>query len=258
MSLFTHLNKRKKAFTLLELLVAVAIFAGIAVLTLGIFARTAASSAKTNKSRQRTEAVRNLVDKISNDFRYIYLDKKIANRNLAPINSCLSNSQILATPHLLGYQFTGSDSTSCLEMVLKYPGSNTLTWKKYFLRANSAVVPPRTSVYVQELRNCSVNITSSFLECPGSTPNDQELLNSRYQLEPAANTFSGLSPIDADKITATGILGLKFSLKPVGQTQTCAANATECYTITTTLAAGARWSRSFFRKNPAVVCWWCC
>jgi prepilin-type N-terminal cleavage/methylation domain-containing protein len=67
----------KPGFTLLEMLISVAIFSGLVILILAVFVRTASSQARVSVLREKSEAARSAIGRITNDFQYLYLEKSI-------------------------------------------------------------------------------------------------------------------------------------------------------------------------------------
>lgn len=224
------MSGKLKGFTLLELLVAVAIFSGLAVLTLGIFARSAASSIKSGVSRQRTEAARNIVDRVSNDLRYVYLNQTVTNAYTLSGGDCASSDP------LIGFGF--NSSSDCIVMVLKYPraSTNPYVWKMY------RIVPDGT-VKVSERRDCSIN-TSGVISCPAAINGNILAATDNYKAEYSPTVFTGITPYAGsiatpDKITP--ILRLKLTVKPSDIDGPCTdpLNKPKCYSISTAITTGA-------------------
>ncbi len=206
------INRRRPGYTLLELLISIAIFAGVMVLALGAFARSANSSAKSNLVREKSEAARSLIDQISNDFRYI--DKT-------------SKPQGCSASFCINPLVSGLGQNS-VRMSIKYPNQLNIM-KTYFVSNGSDAV-----VRVQEYRNCTPN-TSAVLSCPPDGVNTTTILDGKYYLgnDDLLKVFDGITETTAD----SGFLSINIVLKPKAALN-CDAPGT-CYELKTTLVPGA-------------------
>lgn len=202
---------RQPGYTLLELLISIAIFAGVMVLALGAFARSANSSAKSNLVREKSEAARSLIDQISNDFRYV-------DKNSKP-QGCAASFCINPSANGLGQ--------NSVRMSIKYPGQLNIM-KTYFVSAGSDAV-----VRVQEYRDCTPN-ASAVLSCPNPA-NTTTILDSKYYLgnDNLLEVFEGI----AETPTDSGYLSINIVLKPKAALN-CDTPGT-CYELKTTLVPGA-------------------
>jgi type II secretory pathway pseudopilin PulG len=225
------MQKKRKSFTLLELLVAVAIFSGLAILTLGIFARSAASSLKSGETRRRTEVARSVIDRITNDLRYVYLNEQITNEQGQ--GNCVQ-----AGGEFVGYDF----SDSCLKIVLKYPRSTDYVYKVFNIE-------PTGDITLKEHRGCTVRTqgNSRVLSCAESSP-AVSILSNGYKVETGLigiPFFSGSNPKDASAPTPPTVphspfIRLSFTFKPIDITAICtsAEVRAKCYSVSTTITTG--------------------
>lgn len=232
-------HQAKNGFTLLELLIAVAIFSGLAVLALGIFARSASSSLKTNESRARTEIARTVVDQISSDLRYAYLDEEIQgiySPASFPCRVASGRDSIIVR----GFDFT----SDCLAIVAKYPSLQSvgIVWKMYRITNSGALE-------ISEKRNCTIitNRGVRELRCITGQPSTTTLLggeNDRYSIDYNSTQpyFSGISPVNAsnEKVVTQPFLKISLSMKPIDEQSRgfCLSNPEACYTVSTSVNVG--------------------
>lgn len=223
-------SNRRQGFTLLELLVSVAIFSGLAVLTIGIFARSAISSLKSGASRERTEAARSVVDRINSDLRYVYTDEEVTNPVGDP--NCVGAGTVF-----MGYDFSPVSSPRCVKMILKIPRQFGYTYKIYS-------VEPDGMVLLTERRGCTLT-PAKVLDCAAGTRADNlSILNDKYRVELVGPTsvFDGINPSEARTGTppTTPYLKTALTIKPADLTAACAPdNKSKCYTVSTTITTGA-------------------
>jgi|GEM_PF-3728955 len=209
----------KKGFTLLELLISITIFAGIMVIALGAFARSATTAAKSNDSRSKTEAARSFIDQISNDFRFI--DTTVT----LPFDS--DHCSTKPTPPV-GATWKGfcldplADGSNSVFLLLKYPGDSTYTGKLYYASTNSG----DHDLWVAEKRNCSV-----ATECFPVTADATSVLGSLYTAS-NATVFTG----QADTASSSGYLGVRLVLR--SHDASSCTNEGSCYELATTLTSG--------------------
>lgn len=223
----------KRGFTLLELLIAVAIFSGLAILTLGIFARSASTSLKTNDSRQRTQFARQIIDLISKDLRLVYRGGQLQDVYSQSTTSCDSRN-----PTVEGYDFTDR----CIVMVLRYPNDpqNQFVWKMYMQNEENGAVS------VLEKRGCTIEsegARGNALACPNSSAIPSELVGSetdQFTTEVGSQLFTGLSPMRAQAINPSPVPFVKMAItiKPKDLQELCAQSPSQCYTVSTTISSG--------------------
>lgn len=230
--------KRAAGFTLVELLVSVAIFSGIVILALGAFARSADSSLRSSAVRERTEAARTIIDRISGDARYVYTAEPFT----AGANECANNAQTA-----MGAFFTDD----CLAMVLLSPGANPdggLVFKRYLRQIRSA---NQESVFLEEARDCDIvggtDVNPGALSCPDRTFITSEIISDKFAIvdgaDPVYQTpnrplFSGLSPQEALANNVTPVLELHVVVRPTLFSQECSESPGSCYAIRTSFVPG--------------------
>jgi len=206
----------KKAFTLIELLIAVSIFSGIVVLALGAFARSANSSLKSAQIRERTEAARTLVDRISNDLQYVYLDENFT-----------AGTQECATS---GIQAKGLYFNSgCLFMLIKLPTETNLIAKKYSVTSSA--------LELSETRDCTLN--SGAITCPNGTYTVPSKISSdKFKLQDTVSLFLGINPYSAELNNTTPIVRVSVTVSEVGFAGNCSNEPSQCYTIKSSFVPG--------------------
>ena len=223
---------KRRAFTLLELLVSVAIFSGVIILSLGAFAHSANSSLKSTAVREKTEAARTIVDRIGADIKYVYTgENNDSDFNVTP-RECGNVQGVLA----LGLHYT----SSCLAMLLQYPGvdENDLTLKVYKDFIGTSGEP---SIGLVEYSECEIDDLNKNLNCIG-TGGPSNLISDRFMVDNLL-IFSGMTPIearDAMPDQKTPILGVEVTVKPVNS-GTCpnpGERPNPCYTIKTSFVPG--------------------
>lgn len=207
-------RQERAGFTLLEVLISITIFSGIMILAMAAFARTATSSNAASVLRNKTEAVRSVVDRISTDFHYLSINQDA--QYCTPSASCSAYR---------GYLLNPVAGVNSLVLALRYPGDQYVR-KTYTVSGGSV-----TTLTVLEERGCAADFTS----CSNSG-SSQAVLDGKYQLD-ANDTpvFDGRPYRYGDNGLQTGYVRLTITIKPVDMTGTCAASPTSCYTVSTTL-----------------------
>lgn len=200
---------KKPGYTLLELLISIAIFSGIMILAIGAFSRSASSSAKSNIVRAKSEAARTVIDQISSDFRYVTPDAAPYGCAPTQIGFCVNPAAFASVP-------------SSVSMLLKYPDQSTYVMKTYFVSSTNP------TVRVIENRDCTL---ANLSVCQALIANARTFLNPDYLLANSTDVFVGQSTA-----AKTGFLKINLNIKPKS-----AANCNEvgtCYQLTTTLVPG--------------------
>lgn len=200
--------RKKRGFTLIELVVAISILSGLLVLSIGALARSTASVSTTESVRERTEAARNIVDMISNDFQNIYFaDVGFPTNGGGYVT--VNNGFSLQTPNNL-------------TIVVKYPNNNNLFVKNY-------------SVVSRDSHN-TISLVQG--ECAGANlmscvySDSADLLSTRYAVDQGTN-------FDAVE-SEPKILNLTLSIKDVNTTESCTTNRSSCYTLSSKFVAKER------------------
>jgi len=221
--------KARPGFTLLEMLVAVTIFSGIVILALGTFARSISSSAKVAVQREKTEALRSVVDQISSDLRYTY------NGNVA-----ISGGAVPYTIANGVYQ----RNTNELELIIQYPGATTaqLVHRLYRYEQNqvsyNGQTVTRISLYLREARACNAASGCSDI----SAAAESDLVSSKYSLIELSPSLS--FQITPKSSAVTGLVKIKMAIKPTEATNvtTLASCSTAtvgvCYNLETAVVSG--------------------
>jgi type II secretory pathway pseudopilin PulG len=224
---------------LLEMLIAVAIFSGLVIMILGIFIRTTSSSARVNVLREKSEAARSAISRITNDFRYIYYDSPITLGDPANQNH-----------RFTGYYFIKAAGFDDLVMVLRYPGATDqqLVVKRYSTTSDS-LLPQSRSLTVREWRDCQLeNISGVPTMFIGNCANYdstayQAVLGDQFVLDNDISKpiFSGVEPGNTG-FSTTPYLRIALNLKPVDYADTlCDEDGVplgSCYKVETSLGAG--------------------
>lgn len=208
-----HLKSRP-GFTLLELLISIAIFSGLMILALGAFARSANSAATSNLTREKSEAARAVIDQISNDFRYVTNDA-------APYGCPADTRGFCLNPTA----FASSGIPASVSMLLDYPGQgDNYVMKTYFVSSVNH------TVMVIENRGC---VLTNLGACEQLASNGRTLLSDNYLLqEPVA--FDGKSRVAG--AVETGYLQVNLLIRPKN-TPNCDTLG-PCYKLQTTLVPG--------------------
>lgn len=199
--------KKKSGFTLIELVVAISILSGLLVLSIGALARSTASVSTTESVRERTEAARNIVDMISNDFQNIYF----ADLNF-PTNGggyvSVNNGFSLQTPNNL-------------TIVVKYPNNNNLFVKNYSVVSRDS----HNTISLVQGECAGADLTSCVYS------DSADLLSTRYAVDQGTNF--AVEP-------ESKILNLTLSIKDVNTTESCTTNRSSCYTLSSKFVAKER------------------
>jgi prepilin-type N-terminal cleavage/methylation domain-containing protein len=215
------MSSSKKAFTLIEMLVAVSIFSGIVILALGSFARSISSSAKVSLQRERTQAIRSVVDRISTDLQYAYKGTTHISAN---------------TP----YDIVGGiyqKDVNQLELVLKYPDGQFV----HRMYAVDVVNSRRTVLLREDRSNCTAGTCSDVAGLASS-----DLLATKYQIiqndtskksflvNSKTSTNYGMVKIDLT-VAAADVVGITDTTK-------CSSSSNAvgglCYSLQTSVEAG--------------------
>lgn len=226
-------------YTLLEMLISVAIFSGLVILILAVFVRTTGSAARVSVLREKSEAARSAIARVTNDFRYVYFDKQIT----------------FGDPADNGWKFTGfyfiNDSGyNDIVMLLKYPKSTDqqLVLKRYSTTSDS-LSPESRVIKVREFRGCKIedvaNVPTIYQSrCDNyGTSTYQTILDEGYVLDNNINKpiFSGVRPYDPAFPNITGYLKLSMNLKSIDYLKKLCGAADmpdgACYKVETVLTA---------------------
>lgn len=226
------MKKTRGGFTLLEMLIATAIFSGLVILILGTFARTGSSSAKVSILRNKAESARSIMSQIREDFNYLYTEQVVT--------FVIGNS----AHTIQGYTFSAPDASEVI-MILKSPeiGSDKFTIKRYSAPLIAGVSGSQSrELKVLEARDCRVvtggpypGPTVKLEDCayfPGSGSVESKMLPDKYVLDNQP-VFTGLVPLS----TITGFVKIRLSLKPSEFSHKKCEDlpAGTCYTLETTL-----------------------
>lgn len=208
-----------RAFTLIEILVSIAIFSGLMVVSIAIFARSATSSTQANAVREQTQVARSVIDQIANDMRYVDRTKSLVDLDceVIPVGSAWTGfCPVISLP----------DS---LRLVIKYPGQSLHTIKTYYL--TSSDTPDTYQLLVTEKRDCDLTVPASCLP----TQAGQSVLTSGYSLEyPVSESLFDAQP---KRGSSSAFAKLSVTVKP-SSVEKCADDAGSCYQLTTTLVPG--------------------
>lgn len=196
---------KRNAFTLIEILVAVSIFSGILILSMGALARSTRSASTVEGVRQKTEAARTVIDQISNDFQYLFQG-----------GSYMSG---LATvvPLPTGFQVSGVNQV--LDVMVRYPNNAAVFHRRYEL----AEISGRNTITVQQ-ESCGNTGVCVARSIAGGT----DLISERYEL----NDNSSFSA-SGDILTATIVV------KELGSKCTT-VDSSACYTLKSQFVAKTR------------------
>lgn len=219
-----------RGYTLIEMLISVAIFSALIIIVLATVSSSSSSSARVNSLRGKAEAARSVVDQISSDFRYIYTEKAV------------TDTEGL---QFVGYYFSGG--RDALVLLMKLPGQSELIRKKYAFNQRNG----RWTITLEEFRQCTVD-DSGILSCSeeSSTTQPLELLSEQFQLNRKPGSqydsfFGGLTLLEAlaKDPPENGYLELALTIKPTEygslDCDDLQVEAGTCYGLRTTLNAGA-------------------
>lgn len=223
----------RPGFTLLEMLISVAIFSGLVILILAIFVRTASSQARVNTLREKSEIARSAMASLTNDFQYAYYDREVVVLNRF-------NGGAIHGFHV---------ETNTVGLLLRYPNKSEsdLVFKQY--RARPIGGSKSAQLEVEEFRGCTVQPNGQLQlenDCRDSanTNGYRQILPNGFLLDDrgASNPiFSGLS---ADPDSAlTGYAKIALTIKPAdfgdyNCHQSSVVPAGTCYKVETILTAG--------------------
>ena len=216
----------KPGFTLLEMLISVAIFSGLVILILSIFVRTASSQARVNVLREKSEVARSAISRIKNDFQYIYMEKPVTLVDMSGAESVFK-----------GYYFTGFND---LVMLLKYPnkGETGYAFKRYTTEKDGTNFS--RTLKVREFRDCEfINGKFRLDSCDYDSGMSMSLLPDGYYIDDRT-VFSGLEP-DENPLS-TGYIKLALNIKPAEYVKQYCNHPSvpdgACYKVETILTAG--------------------
>lgn len=224
--------KKRGGYTLLELLISILIFSGIIILALAAFARSAASSTKSNAVRDQVQAARLVIDKFTTDLHYI--------DTTDPATSYFSTCGAAGKASYTGLRLSPTVGCDETELLIKYPGATgagDLVWRLYVAQT----VNNRPSIYLYEQRGCSV--AGSAVTCGGTMSGPSDLLSSNYSVDGVGGvnpTFSGVDVNAANLAKVSPYVKVNFTIKPASAVaQTCAQlSPGDCYTLSTTVIPG--------------------
>jgi len=232
----------KKGFSLIELLVAITIFSGVMVLSLGAFARSATSAYKVSASREKTETARRIVDQISNDFQYIYTPQPMTSDvNIGTYTSIESSCGDPAV--IKGFCVNNNK----IELLLRFPSEITYVRKVY---RYSQIDGADWKLSATEQRGCTFHLSGGATQpsrqlknCTPDIPTERIMLDiTKHVLAEQTTVFSGLSvvdPIGGIPNVQRAFLQINLQVKPAGPAATCASlTGDSCYQLKTTLTAG--------------------
>jgi len=226
----------KAGFTLLEMLISVAIFSGLVILILSVFVRTASSQARVNVLREKSEVARSAMNRVTNDFQYLYLDHTVTIRDG---DTAEQNKRFKGffSPSL-GHQ---------VSLLLRYPnktGDNQLVYKRYRAE-NTGGGSKSQSFSVREYRDCTLLDSGTdkemYLErCATDSGDYHSVLPEGFLLDDRVSeqVFTVLEP-DFNPVR-TGYLKVALNIKPAEFINSFCASTTKgtCYKVETILTAG--------------------
>ncbi len=221
----------RPGFTLLEMLISVAIFSGLVILILSIFVRTASSQARVSTLREKSEVARSAMSSLTNDFQYAYHGREVVVLNR--FNGGAIN----------GFRV----ETNTVGLLLRYPNKSEtdLVFKQY--RARPIGGSKSAQLEVEEFRGCAVQPNGQLQlenDCRDSanTNGYRQILPDGFLLDDRTSypVFSGLSP-DPDS-ALTGYAKIELTIKPADFSDyNCHQSAVPvgtCYKVGTILTAG--------------------
>lgn len=225
----------KPGFTLLEMLVSVAIFSGLVILILAVFVRTASSQARVNVLREKSEAARSMMSRITADLQYTYKDHQVRILN--------RTDNILMT----GFQV----EENYLALLLRYPNKSDsdLVFKKY--RVEPGRGASRSAILeVEEFRGCEPELQGSGeyriqteVDCRDAHNSNgfRSVMPEGFLLDnhPSRPVFAGYSP---DSGNITGYVKIALNIKPSEYDESYCSQGSvpkgTCYKVETALSAG--------------------
>lgn len=226
----------RPGFTLLEMLVSVAIFSGLVVLILAVFVRTASSQARVNVLREKSEVARSTMARLTNDFQYLYKEKPVTLGDPVDLNKTFS-----------GFYLIDGSGFDDVGMVLKYPNKtdSQLVFKRYRTQNTGGTTASRSrTIDVREFRDCRFDPVDGKMyltRCGGyaQSPVYSKVLPDGYLLDDRP-IFTGLEPNPASQ--RTGFLKIALTIKSADfESVFCASSAVPkgtCYKVETVLTAG--------------------
>ncbi|MBI4948457.1 type II secretion system protein [Candidatus Berkelbacteria bacterium] len=214
-----------RGFTLIEVLVSIAIFSGLIILSIGVFARSANSANKSNAVREQTQVTRSIIDQIANDLRYVDI------KTHPPF--CTENLEYLG--------FCYRDAEKDLSLLLKYPGDSNYTVKKYRFAINGRV-------RVAEVRDCEIIDELSGIDsntvtnCPltrAAIGDGSNLNQGQYLIDYGLTKMTVTHKLSTSSLS--GSVAIDVTTKDAELTQCFASGQTtsgRCYNLRTTIVPG--------------------
>ncbi len=230
-----NIAPRRSGFTLLEMLISVAIFSGLVILILSIFVRTASSQARVNVLREKSEVARSAMSRITNDFQYLFTEPVtvVDGQNRTPVD---------------GFALPGGGGDDVV-FVLKYPNrtDQELVYKRY---ESQPIGSDRLrSLTVQEIRGCRLSNGEIRLQsCSGHRDGEvkRSILPEGFYLDDIRDTqtpFTGRVTNRTDRGSGTGYLKVALTIRPSEDYRSFLCMNSNvptghCYKVETVLTAG--------------------
>lgn len=219
---------KRPGYTLMELLVAVTIFSGLVILSLGTFARTISSSIRVANEREQTEATRSIFDQIVNDTNYLARGTGLTIRDIG------CGSQI--TEYSLDDGYLVCPDGDKIQLLLNYTGSPKIIFREY---RSIELEQDRRTIRMRERRDCLPEQGVCDLSAVIAT----ELLPKRFSVVPEAGEDRLFFEI-AGSATSRFALGIRLTTRPtenraISDTSECLGTGL-CYTLATTVVPGGR------------------
>ena len=224
---------KSKAFTLLELMVAVSIFAGLIIMAIAILTRSSASSDRVSDLNIKSQEARKIIDAISSDFRYVNQNNGsiLIDRGYLP-GSDPATQNITVNGFAL---YTASTlQKDQLIMVGKYPGqTNKANVTVYYFTKDAS------SNYSINVKKYTDNLVTDY----GVSGKTLNVTDSQINSSSVAINFTK-DTVDSDKqvfINSNNVLAVDFYTKKSDFTDQCTNAATPvgtCFEIKTTLNEG--------------------
>lgn len=224
----------KPGYTLLELLIAITIFSALIIMSVGIFARTVTSAAKSNVSRQKTEAARSIIDQISSDFRYV-VDSQV------PTDCAAQQSQLQPVGQKSWYGYCVDSVNDVLYMLIKYPGDATYTAKAYSVDVDGLIANGNQLIKVAEKRDCPDITCTTAGVLPTTMLNNAYYLDAGQVFSAIPNSLDYTNPVNPTAVLQKGSLAVNLSIKPIDLNKPCSDSsvaAGTCYQLSATLVPG--------------------
>lgn len=218
---------KNSGFTLLEMLVAVAIFSVLVILAMTTFARSIASSVRIAQEREQTEETRSVFDQIVNDTNYLAINNNVSLKGLG----C---QFIQETTYKLENGYMICNGGEKIQFLLRYPGTTSYVFREYEI--DSEGNHGRKTVFMKEKRDCS-----SSAVCNVSDLTRTDLLSKKFSLvtETGSNrVFSEIPRTQASRFS----INIRITTRPnantaVSNTSNCLGTGL-CYTLSTTVVPG--------------------